>query len=93
MTTTVAERFVPTTEDLKTAVTLQTIAEGSGLHVDLGSDGCIRLVLWGMTFNEDVTIFKKKLTPEQEHLIRNADKVDAWKVEPELIRSFEQYGC
>jgi len=66
------------------SVSVRTIATGNGLHVDLDETGNISLVLWGISpsFDDDVTIFEAKLTPEQEHRILHAETVDAWTVEP-----------
>jgi hypothetical protein len=63
-------------------ISSQILATGNGLHVELDEHGVISLVLWGLEIEDDVTIFEAKLTPEQEHRIRNADKVDAWKIDP-----------
>ncbi len=66
------------------------LAEGNGLHVELDDQGHISLVLWGISWDDDTTIFDAKLTPKQEHLIRNANKVDAWTVD-ESVK--EQLAC
>lgn len=71
-----------TAQELGKSVVVREIAGGNGLHVDLDENGVLSLVLWGIDMDDDTVLFEAKLTPEQEHLIRNAEKVDAWKVDP-----------
>jgi hypothetical protein len=84
-------RLMPVLETEKTttlkalpdgAISSFIIATGNGLHVELDENGSISLVLWGIEIDDDTTIFETKLTAAQEQLIRNSDKIDAWKIDP-----------
>jgi hypothetical protein len=65
-----------TAEQLGTSVTVEQIATGNGLHVDLDENGVLSLVLWGIEMDDDIVLFEAKITPEQVERIHKAETDD-----------------
>lgn len=76
-------------QTLEKPISSQEIAGGNGLHVELNENGVMSLCLWGITMDDDETIFEVQLTPEQVARIHNAENIDAWKIDPLVVRSFQ----